>query len=60
MGTADPAGFTQTYTVTGGTKQFSHVTGFIDVTATVDWGVAGPVFGNPGAVIGTFTPHLHY
>jgi hypothetical protein len=45
--------FDDVFTVTGGTRQFTHVTGTIDVSATA---TTGPLL----AVAGTFTPHLTF
>ena len=45
--------FNDVFTVTGGTRQFTRVTGTIDVIATA---TAGPVL----AIAGTFTPHLTF
>jgi hypothetical protein len=45
--------FDDVFTVTGGTRQFTRVTGTIDVSATA---AAGPLL----AVAGTFTPHLTF
>jgi hypothetical protein len=50
-----PTGFEfhDVFTVTGGTRQFTRVTGTIDVIATA---AAGPVL----TIAGTFTPHLAF
>jgi hypothetical protein len=45
--------FHDVFTVTGGTRQFTRVTGTIDVIATA---TAGPVL----TIAGTFTPHLTF
>jgi hypothetical protein len=45
--------FDDVFTVTGGTRQFTRVTGTIDVSATA---AAGPLL----TVAGTFTPHLTF
>jgi hypothetical protein len=45
--------FDDVFTVTGGTRQFTRVTGTIDVSATA---TAGPLL----AVAGNFTPHLTF
>jgi len=45
--------FDDVFTVTGGTRQFTRVTGTIDVSATA---ATGPLL----AVAGTFTPHLTF
>ena len=45
--------FNDVFTVTGGTRQFTRVTGTIDVIATA---TAGPVL----TIAGTFTPHLTF
>ncbi len=50
-GTADPSGFSGSLTVTGGTKQFSNVTGTIDYVG---------VPAGPATFTGTLTPHLSH
>ena len=45
--------FDDVFTVTGGTRQFTRVTGTIDVSATA---AGGPLL----TVAGTFTPHLTF
>jgi hypothetical protein len=45
--------FDDVFTVAGGTRQFTRVTGTIDVSATA---ATGPLL----AVAGTFTPHLTF
>jgi hypothetical protein len=54
VGLATFQSFTNTYTVASGTKQFSNLTGTIDVTATVDFST------NPATVTGTYVPHLSH
>jgi hypothetical protein len=53
--TSIPNGFAfdDVFTVAGGTRQFTGVTGTIDVSATA---TAGPLL----AIAGTFTPHLTF
>ena len=51
--TANGFAFNDVFTVTGGTRQFTRVTGTIDVIATA---TAGPVL----TIAGTFTPHLTF
>jgi hypothetical protein len=51
LATAPPGGFTNTYTVTGGTGQFSHVSGTIDVSASVP---------SIDQITGTYVPHLTF
>jgi hypothetical protein len=54
LATPPPGGFTNTYTVTGGTQQFRNFTGTIAVTASVD----GPI--DHQTISGAFVPHLSH